>query len=184
MASKKLEIEIYGELFEILYLKLTDAKFKKYLKNGIPDEDEDEEAYYDFIDELESGDGESGILTEDTSTLSILINVNGSEIKEFENLYKTAISKLIYPVQKILINNNFLVRIQTGANASWKLKTKGEFDIKKFKFEISRYELTDGSIYHELSPSYNDEEFEYQDGDGFNTSEMLLVDKQGKIHTL
>ena len=184
MASKKIEIEIFGDLFEILNMQITEKEFKKYLKDGIPEEDDDEEAYYEFEEKIDFADGESGILMEDVDTASIQIYVNGKELNNFENLFKCDITKTIYPITRLEKNKCYLVKVQTGASAGWKLKSKGEFDIRKLKFGIFRYELSDGSIFHELSPSFNDEGFEYEDGGGFNTCEMYLVDKTGKIHSL
>ena len=184
MGSKKLEIEIFGDLFEIHSLQITEKEFKKYLTDGVPDEEDDEEEYFEFEEKMDYADNESGILMSDSESPSISIYVNGNELENFENSYKSDITTTIYPVTRLEKNKFYIVKVQTGASANWKLKSKGEFDIGQIKFGISRYELSAGSILYELSPTYNDEDFEYEDGGGFNSSEMYLVDKLGKTHLI
>jgi len=176
--SKKTRIEISGNLYELSILPVSDSDFKKYAKKGLPEDDGEDESS-DFYDELIDSIEDSGLECSDMDSISL--SVNGKEVKNFSNLIKTESETTFYPVKRWQSSGNCVVRYQSGASASWELEIKGEFDFRKLAIGIYRYQLPDSSMISELSPSYDGLEFEYQDGSGFDDSEMYLVNKKGEI---
>ena len=169
---------ISGELFQILKMEISDEDFKKYSTNGFPQEDEDDD-YEDFIEQISDADGDSGLTCNESSYLSLY--VNGDEIKDFSKNFRTEFETEVFSITKWQSGKNYVVQTQFGADANWELEIEDEFDKDKLTFHVHSYELPDKTVIHELIPFYDDEEFEYEDGFGFTESELYLVDKEGKI---
>jgi len=178
----KSSLTISADLFEFLVVDLTSEEFNNYLENGFPDSDDEdrEEEFEELEDKLSDSPEESGIYWGENISFSLSFNGEASEL--FDIILEDESNIVIKTPTQWSRKENCIVQVSTGAFGEWTIDFEGEFDIKKLTLSVYTYELPDGSSIKQLSPLYDEQDFEFQGAGGFSYVDCYLVDEKGVVH--
>jgi len=156
---------------EIACQDLSESQFKEYLENGISQDE------YDDI----STSGNSGFCETD-----IKFEINGEEVNiqkyvDKEIRKKNEDERLITRMQlpSLIVAHYFKRSYAT-------LDIFEEFDPKKLTLNVEKYIFKSGAkgYYYAYLPMYGDQDFSFESSGLHNYTDILLIDKKGKVHSI
>jgi hypothetical protein len=165
------QLSLQATEMEISYQNISESQFKNYLENGISSEE---------YDDISTG-GDSGFCETD-----IKFEVNNEDV----NIQKY-ISK---EFRKKDLDEHLIIRFQlpTLVVAHYFKRSYAtvdifeEFDPRKINLKIEKYIFKNGAngYYYSYLPMYGEQDFEFESSGLHNYTDILIIDKKGKVHSI
>jgi hypothetical protein len=173
----KTKLILSGTDYESKIKKITKKEFEKLVKFGVPDDEN-----YEFWDELNLYCESSLIYNFEND----LIIDTGHETIPIGNSINTDYKTVFYPVKRWINRKGsfYLIQLETGGQANYSIQINENFNPALLSFSILRGELPNGHMINELNAMYNNIDFEFEEGFGYQQSEIFLVDDMGEIFNL
>jgi hypothetical protein len=173
-------IKFTANFFWVEVLKISQSKFLKYKKDGIPSEELDFYAWEEYVDDLECNSESCGIM-EFSKIIKVDIEADDNGIINNLVLSIEDINFLEMPVsQGYEEGGNYLVRIQSKPDSVYLKKIAGVFDKDKLLLKIRSECFPGDEVINTFSATY-DGEFFYNESQSelFKDSIVYLVDSKG-----